>query len=147
MFLRLTRLESWNHLLPKLGYVLHVFRLCILLSCSSFLLYMKLKLVQCKLLSQFEDINFVSWTWTFFLWVQFNSKAESNDSILCLGILLLTVSNCSSVQARKQTYSHNAWSKDLIIFILTLMCWWWHPLAWHQKLTHTIDDSSFKWTL
>lgn len=85
-------------------YVLPVFRLFPV--CSSFLLHIKLKLMQYKVLSQFGGINPSFWTW-----VQFSARTESSDVILCPGVVLLTFPNFTSIQANKQarTLTHHAW--------------------------------------
>lgn len=125
-----------------------VFRLCIFLFCSSFLHYIMLKLMQCKWLTQFEGISPVFWSWIFFfLLVQSVPKLRvMNDSILCLAILFLTISNCSSIQVNKQTtVARNGKRRLIHIFSDDAGGCCWNPLAWNEKLTHTVDYSSFKW--
>lgn len=65
-----------------------------------------LKLMQCKPLSQFEDVSPVFWTWTFFFFFSLgatSTKAESNEWLSLVSGHSLTVSNCSSIQTDKQT--------------------------------------------
>ena len=104
-----------------------VCRLCIFLFYSCFFLYGRLKLMQCELLSQFDSIDLVFWTWTFFFpWVQTSTKADSHDSTLRLGILLRADADCSSIQATVTMHGHGGFTTisldDADALLMTSAC-------------------------